>query len=561
MNNSKSAFSVIELVIVLAVIGILAAILIPVMSNIIQKANAKSALSDARNTLTNYVSYCELEKRSKNQSVIIVEKAGKYYVYGYFINENALIESIHNPYTSKSFGELENYLEDNEVIVTVGTNHADITDILPDKFENVKMYEGYLLQSIGEQILLNRNSLGLRIGDEATLFANILPQADSQPPIIWSSKDEKVATVSNGTVIGVALGETEITVQYGDISAICKVFVSEYIDFDGNMAELKNIIEDDNDGALFIRLTNDVMLEDYPDIFPIIIPQYKVVRVDFNDKMLSYGYSSSEYYIYSMFINNGGDIYFESTGTWEFGDVYVSSGDKSSIESKGFILENRNGGTVEIIDYINMSCTGSPGIPNNTIYNKDGRITFLGGSCSMYLNSVTDVDCSAIYNDVNGVLVINSNKNFSSNGTTIINYGTIEEIANAKIRGSLIGIKNFGLIEEISSGEIITAENGIAIDNIGSNAEIRLISGGIFGSNFNVHTIDSKNAIILRNNSKLGSITNGTFFGIDSIVCESDVKIGKGISGGKFSSEVPQNLLASGKFCAYNETIEMYEVE
>ncbi|HHT87284.1 MAG TPA: prepilin-type N-terminal cleavage/methylation domain-containing protein, partial [Clostridiales bacterium] len=53
-NAKKRAFTIVELIIVIAVIGILAAILIPAFSNIIAKANAKSALSDARNTLTSF---------------------------------------------------------------------------------------------------------------------------------------------------------------------------------------------------------------------------------------------------------------------------------------------------------------------------------------------------------------------------------------------------------------------------------------------------------------------------------------------------------------------------
>ncbi len=54
-TNKQKAFTIVELIIVIAVIGILAAILIPAFTNIIAKANAKSALSDARNTLTSFL--------------------------------------------------------------------------------------------------------------------------------------------------------------------------------------------------------------------------------------------------------------------------------------------------------------------------------------------------------------------------------------------------------------------------------------------------------------------------------------------------------------------------
>ena len=55
MKRTKHGFTLVELIIVIAVIGVLAAILIPTFSNVIDKANAKSALSDARNTVTQYL--------------------------------------------------------------------------------------------------------------------------------------------------------------------------------------------------------------------------------------------------------------------------------------------------------------------------------------------------------------------------------------------------------------------------------------------------------------------------------------------------------------------------
>lgn len=82
-------FSLVELVIVIAVIGILAAILIPTFSNVIKKANAKSALSDARNTVSEFVTnklQDDTEGSSKNlpeNIVIIVKKAGLFFIYGY----------------------------------------------------------------------------------------------------------------------------------------------------------------------------------------------------------------------------------------------------------------------------------------------------------------------------------------------------------------------------------------------------------------------------------------------------------------------------------------------
>ena len=52
MKNKKKGFTMVELVVVIAVIGILAAVLIPTFSNITEKAEKSAALQEAGNALT-----------------------------------------------------------------------------------------------------------------------------------------------------------------------------------------------------------------------------------------------------------------------------------------------------------------------------------------------------------------------------------------------------------------------------------------------------------------------------------------------------------------------------
>lgn len=56
MFKNKKGFTIVELVIVIAVIGILAGVLIPTFSGITQKAEESKALQATRNTLTEYLS-------------------------------------------------------------------------------------------------------------------------------------------------------------------------------------------------------------------------------------------------------------------------------------------------------------------------------------------------------------------------------------------------------------------------------------------------------------------------------------------------------------------------
>lgn len=55
MNNSKKGFTIVELVIVIAIIAILAAILIPSFAGLIQDGKDAAALADARVIYSEYI--------------------------------------------------------------------------------------------------------------------------------------------------------------------------------------------------------------------------------------------------------------------------------------------------------------------------------------------------------------------------------------------------------------------------------------------------------------------------------------------------------------------------
>ena len=75
---NKKGFTIVELVIVIAVIGILAAVLIPTFSSVIDKANTNSALQAARNEYTLYVAENAEALDGSEDLVIVVDN--KYYV-------------------------------------------------------------------------------------------------------------------------------------------------------------------------------------------------------------------------------------------------------------------------------------------------------------------------------------------------------------------------------------------------------------------------------------------------------------------------------------------------
>lgn len=98
MKTMKKAFTLVELIIVIAVIGVLAAILIPTFANVIEKANAKSALSDARNISSMFLEEFSEEEANLPDLVIFSVKNKKIYVFGYDIDGGQVVADQNNPY-------------------------------------------------------------------------------------------------------------------------------------------------------------------------------------------------------------------------------------------------------------------------------------------------------------------------------------------------------------------------------------------------------------------------------------------------------------------------------
>lgn len=81
-------------------------------------------------------------------------------------------------------------------------------------------------------IILDKQNVTLLKGNKITVSANILPEDATNKEIIWSSEDEKVASVTNGVITANSVGSTTITAKAKneEIKAVCKVNVKELPD-------------------------------------------------------------------------------------------------------------------------------------------------------------------------------------------------------------------------------------------------------------------------------------------------------------------------------------------
>ena len=122
MKNRKG-FTIVELVIVIAVIAILAAVLIPTFSGVIQKANESSAQQEARTALSNSLSMSS-NATLTNGTLFVIKNGNEYYYYAY--NGNKLEEVEYD--SSFSADKFDSAIVSNKA--TEEASNASIKDIL-----------------------------------------------------------------------------------------------------------------------------------------------------------------------------------------------------------------------------------------------------------------------------------------------------------------------------------------------------------------------------------------------------------------------------------------------
>ena len=71
-----------------------------------------------------------------------------------------------------------------------------------------------------------KHSLNLKVGDEGTLIATVLPDNATYKTVTWSSSDENVVTVSGGAITALAVGTATVTAEADGVIASCTVTVN-----------------------------------------------------------------------------------------------------------------------------------------------------------------------------------------------------------------------------------------------------------------------------------------------------------------------------------------------
>ena len=80
MKINRKGFTIVELVIVIAVVAILAAVMIPTFSNLIEKADDSAALQNAKTIQTEYLASLEGRDLDQAKNLVIKGDEDKFFV-------------------------------------------------------------------------------------------------------------------------------------------------------------------------------------------------------------------------------------------------------------------------------------------------------------------------------------------------------------------------------------------------------------------------------------------------------------------------------------------------
>ena len=181
---------------------------------------------------------------------------------------------------------------------------------------------------------LNYDSYSLIVGDSVRLVETVLPENATNQNVTWSSSNEEIVTVENGTIKGVAAGEATITVTTvdGEFTATCVVTISEKEiddDYVPNEEDLEMNITEEGEYNFEGEITKQIYVN---------APGKKVV-LNLNGVTITYG-KNSPIYVHTCdsieisakknktnLINDTRATLTEEDSTQGKGAIYVADGD------------------------------------------------------------------------------------------------------------------------------------------------------------------------------------------------------------------------------------------
>lgn len=205
MKKNNKGFTIVELVIVIAVIAILAAVLIPTFSGVVDKANSSAALQTARSTLTNALnmssnaSLAGQDSTTKEYRTIFIVDG---YAYGYTGNT---LEQINYP-GYKNEAKLKKYNSETEsgnynaILIAadnIKTTYSDtvVTSNAPTDWASA--YTSYYTKDSNNKYIENASS----VFDSSKMYYKAIYTLDASIVNILTGANNSIAvTEMTGTI-------------------------------------------------------------------------------------------------------------------------------------------------------------------------------------------------------------------------------------------------------------------------------------------------------------------------------------------------------------------------
>ncbi len=207
------------------------------------KTNFDTASTAYQTGITNNVSETELEAlktayetAKSNYQAKVTEYNNKVTEYNNKVNEvNGKIKELTPTYVESNWTQTT----DNKISIDVTQFSGEHPYVVWVKLvtSSGTYYDEGIYKMVGSKptdvsvksVTLDKTTLSINEGSSYTLTATINPSDATNKSLIWTSDNEKVATVSNGKVSAVSEGTATITVTTvdGNYSATCKVTVNK----------------------------------------------------------------------------------------------------------------------------------------------------------------------------------------------------------------------------------------------------------------------------------------------------------------------------------------------
>ena len=217
-KREQKGFTIVELVIVIAVIAVLATVLVPTFGDLIGRAQAAAATQQVANA------YKEALVKALADDGIITED--EEVTVGHFI------------FTFKEGGQgaqirTEDFLYPQVCIVDgkvqLGPKKEEGGNVEESEASNPPdMPEPTIM---AESITLDQTALALNVEGSVDLTATVLPVVAANRTITWATSDASVAAVTDdGTVTAKGVGKATITASVDGNTASCCVYVANFTD-------------------------------------------------------------------------------------------------------------------------------------------------------------------------------------------------------------------------------------------------------------------------------------------------------------------------------------------